>query len=150
MYTFLHFTTCTIKKYGSTFYVGIGQVRSRKNKAEESRKLTDYFPLLSIAKRTLLVPLTFVKFEKKTIKFCSFSSCSSHITRKLTMLCASFQHTNRLLMKIILTCLELHVSYDWWVMASKLSPRHIASSFGHLFGFSHNCVYYHSSGNFRH
>ena len=44
-------------------------------------------------------------------------------------------------MEIIPTCCEFYVSYDWQVKASKLSLRHFAFSFKHLFGFSHNnCV----------
>ena len=43
-----------------------------------------------------------------------------------------------LVIKIIATYLELHVSYNWLAMPSKLSSKYFTFSFGHFFGFSHN------------
>ena len=46
-----------------------------------------------------------------------------------------------LLKEIIPTCFELFVSYDWQVMAPKLSLRHFMFLLKHFFGFLHNnCV----------
>ena len=68
-----------IKKYGSIFYLRIGQVKngplyiryrnnSPKYKAEELKKLTDYFLYYSKAISTPKVPLTFNEFEKPNLK----------------------------------------------------------------------------------
>ena len=41
-------------------------------------------------------------------------------------------------MAIIPSYFELRVSYGWQATAVKLSPKHSAFLFGHLFGFSSN------------
>ena len=83
------------------------------------------------------------KSNRKILNFfIFFLSSLSCTTQKLYSVCKYYaQQTTALLMEIIPTCLELHVSYNWQATASKLSLRCFASSFGHFFGLSNNnCV----------
>ena len=99
----------------------MGQVQngSRKNEAEECKKLTYYMyiPLLLYAKSNLEVPLTLTRWRKPNMKISIFFhllsfflSSSSHITQKLYGVCESYTYQmTTLLVEIIPTCFELHV-----------------------------------------
>ena len=118
--------------------------QKKKTKQRSTKSLRTIPLCYSNTKCTLLVPLTFLKFEKnKTWNFncVHFSSSSSHVTLKLYSVgeYKTYQ-TIALLMEIKPTCLELHVSYNWQVTASKLLQRPCACRIRHLFGFSRNRV----------
>ena len=95
----------TIKKYGSTSQLGIGQVQnghlytryrssSPKTKQRSAKSLQTTFFTYSNAKSTLKVPLTLIKVEKTKHQIFDFvhlsfflSSYSSSATRKLYCVC---------------------------------------------------------------
>ena len=126
------------------------QCKSHKQ-ARRSAKSLQATPLCYFnVKSTPLIPLTFIKLERTKhgnsnfLHPLSFSLFLFAMHNSKSVLCMRIQKIpkkNALLMEIIPTCLELRVSYDWRVVASKLSPRCFTFLFGHIFGFSgNNCV----------
>ena len=129
--------------------------RKTKQRGEKSSQATS--PGYSIAKSTLKVPLTLNKVEKTKVENFDFvhllssssSSSSSSSFFFFFFFFFSIKHNSKtirrvqilripaiaLLMKIIPTCFELRASYDWRVMASKLSRTRFAFSFVRFLAF---------------
>ena len=103
----------------------------RKTKQRSAKRLQTTSLSYSNAESTLKVTLTFNKVKKtkrENFNFVHllsfFLSFSSGITGKLYCVCNYWTYqTIALVMKFILTCCELRVSYDWWVTAIKLFPE---------------------------
>ena len=104
--------------------------------------ISNWFTLASVNG----VPFKAKKPNMKIFDFVHLLSSSfspSSITQKLYGMCEYYVYQiTTLLMEIIPTCFEFHVSYNWQATALKLSPTWFGLSPGHFFGFSpNNCVH---------
>ena len=115
--------------------------RKTKQTGEKSSQATS--PGYSIAKSTLKVPLTLNKVEKTKVEnfgfvhllSSSFFFSIKHNSKTIRRVQILHIPAIALLMKIIPTCFELRASYNWRVMASKLSPTRFAFSFVRFLAF---------------
>ena len=88
-----------------------------KQRSAKSLQIT--FLCYSNVKYTLKVPLTLIKFEKPNMRisilfifFLSFFSVL-HNSKTIRYVWIYAYQTTALLMEIIPTCVELHMSYNW-------------------------------------
>ena len=117
--------------------------KKRSREVQKAYRLCPIVPLsfttgVSLKQLSMKISILFISFVLVAIvSDSSSSSCLSHITQKVYCVC-EYETYQRiaLLMEIIPACLELHVNYDWWVMASKLSQKHFLFSFRQFFSFS--------------